>query len=107
MKSTFLKPLILSFCATALSSYLYADTFVKFRPKPKLQITPLDNFDKSLQREMQKYPKGTAFMVDARTGKIVATTPQRKQTPKPQVPKPPKKEKTPPYHINEEYIELL
>ncbi|EES89572.1 hypothetical protein [Helicobacter canadensis] len=107
MKSTFLKPLILSFCVGALSSYLYADTFVAFHPKPKLQIAALDNFDKSLQKEMQKYPKGTAFMVDARTGKIIATTPQNKPMPKAQAPKPPKKEKTPPYNMNEEYIELL
>lgn len=105
---------ILSLSITAL----YADNFVSPKPPKKhASISPLTPFDEALKREMQKYPKDSAFFIDGRTGKIISVNKLPKKLSKPALkPAPkhphkvaPKPKKAPkiPYEMQEERIELL
>ncbi|MBX7490331.1 hypothetical protein [Helicobacter turcicus] len=98
-----------------IGNTLYADTFVSPNPpsppKKQVSVTPLTPFDEALKREMQKYPKDSAFFVDGRTGKIISVNRLPKESPK-LAPKPthnPTPKPTPkiPYKMQEERIELL
>lgn len=57
-----------------ISNALYADTFVHLNLpiKKSVAISPLTPFDEALHKEMQKYPKNSAFFVDGKTGKILS-----------------------------------
>ncbi|WP_299547522.1 hypothetical protein [uncultured Helicobacter sp.] len=94
---------------------LCADTFVILKsPKKHAPISPLTPFDEALKREMQKYPKDSAFFVDGRTGKILSVNKLPKRVQKPLInssyktaPKPKKPAPKIPYEMQEERIELL
>lgn len=66
-----------SVCCTSalLLSNAYADNFVQVHPKPQHKIQPPTKMDRTIQNEIQKHPKNTAFIIDARTGKILSTVP--------------------------------
>lgn len=94
---------------------LYADTFVSSNPpspqKKYVPITPLTPFDEALRKEMQKYPRDSAFFVDGRTGKILSVNRLPKESPR-LAPKPtyeptPKPAPKIPYEMQEERIDLL
>lgn len=103
-----------SVCCTSalLLSNAYADNFVQVHPKPKQKIQPLTKIDRTIQNEIQKHPNNTAFIIDARTGKILSTVPLKnfntKKSPKiiPQK-TPQKNNKILPYKMKEERLELL
>ena len=103
-----------SVCCTSalLLSNAYADNFVQVHPKPQHKIQPPTKIDRTIQKEIQKHPKNTALIIDARTGKILSTVPLKnfntKKSPKiiPQK-TPPKNNKILPYKMKEEHLELL
>ena len=93
---------------------MFADTFVSPTSNPTQRyapITPLTPFDEALRREMQKYPKDSAFYVDGRTGKIISVNklPKVKSNPaqKPSTYKPAPRQPKMPYEMQEERIDLL
>lgn len=104
-----------SFSAFLLTQTVIADNFVQLKsPKKPAKITPLTPFDKALKKEMEKYPKDSAFFIDGRTGKIISINKIPKQKDikkitKKHPPKPPKQDtpKVVPYEIQEERIKLL
>ncbi|TLD85356.1 hypothetical protein LS70_002085 [Helicobacter sp. MIT 11-5569] len=101
------------------NSTLYADIFVTPKPSENKSYTytvvsPLTPFDETLKREMEKYPKDSAFFVDGRTGKIisVAKPPKTRPTTESQYKATPENLPAPirnaaPYEMQEERIELL
>ena len=111
---TILRVLSASILAFGIGTSAFADTFVSPSSKPTQRyapITPLTPFDEALRREMQKYPKDSAFYVDGRTGKIISVNklPKVKSTPaqKPSTYKPAPRQPKMPYEIQEERIDLL
>ncbi|MDE5603393.1 MAG: hypothetical protein K2I71_05690 [Helicobacter sp.] len=102
---------------------LRAENFLEVSPNkstPTLAIILTQN-DKDFIKEMQKYPKNTAFFIDGKTEKIISTNtllklPATQEDPisTPKKPKPTPKAKKPqksssyiPYQMQEERIELL
>ena len=87
-------------------------TSFKSIQNPNKKIQPLTKIDRTIQNEIQKHPNNTAFIIDARTGKILSTVPLKnfntKKSPKiiPQK-TPPKNNKILPYKMKEERLELL
>lgn len=115
---SFLKTFSLSLLVLGInSSLLHADTFISPKSSQKYtSISPLTPFDEALKKEMQKYPKNSAFFVDGRTGKILSVNklPNKKSITKststlPQkAPEEIKKSSSKiPYNMQEERIELL
>ncbi|MCI5968434.1 hypothetical protein [Helicobacter sp.] len=114
------KSLIACLIASLASTILYADNFVQTLPKASKNklVSLLTPFDEALKREMQKYPKDSAFFVDGRTGKIISVN-RLPKTPSKLAPKQTQKVKTKamnpttkpnpkiPYEMQEERIELL
>lgn len=108
---------------------LYADTFVYLNPpvKKSVVISSLTPFDEALHKEMQKYPRDSAFFVDGKTGKILSVNqlpskqslasspekqpPKTKPTASTKAQKPISKFQSAtsviPYEMQEERIELL
>ncbi|MDA3967328.1 MULTISPECIES: hypothetical protein [Helicobacter] len=95
---------------SVFSALLFADNFIQTTPKtPDMKVSPLTPEDKSFKTELSKYPKGTAFFIDGKTGRIIKTTKQalpsyKQQTKKP---KPATKPKKIPYEMQEERIQLM
>lgn len=109
-----LRLLSASILTFSLSTNIFADTFVSPTSNPTQRyapITPLTPFDEALRREMQKYPKDSAFYVDGRTGKIISVTklPKVKSAPAKyqSTYKPTPKQPKTPYKMQEERIDLL
>ncbi|TLD86021.1 hypothetical protein [Helicobacter sp. MIT 05-5294] len=120
MKSVF-RFLLIALCANTLAN---ADNFVQ-TTSPKTQsnvvvkVPPLTDFDRTLQEEMKKYPRGSMFFVDGKSGKVLSVdkAPNVKSSaPNPgkfypreadetQLPK--QSDKVVPYKIQEERIDLL
>ena len=104
---TILRVLSASILAFGIGTSAFADTFVSPSSKPTQRyapITPLTPFDEALRREMQKYPKDSAFYVDGRTGKIISVNklPKVKSTPaqKPSTYKPAPRQRKMPYEMH-------
>ncbi|MDD6055350.1 MAG: hypothetical protein SOW25_03090 [Helicobacter sp.] len=106
------KLLLASFIAFSFFNSAIADNFVQTSSAKKIaKISPLTPFDEALKKEMQKYPKDSAFFVDGRTGKIISVNKlpknlKQSQSSTPQV-KQPKSAETIPYKMQEERIYLL
>lgn len=105
--------LLTSICLIA--SLSMADNFIQTKPKdPKPQLPKLTKEDKAFKNEMSKYPKGTAFFINGKTGKIISAT--KNAIPKAKSNKPKqsktykrvkKSNETIPYNITEEKINIM
>ena len=98
---------------SVFGTLLFADNFVQIKPKkPDFKVSPLTPEDKKFKTELSKYPKGTAFFIDGKTGKIIKTTKQalptyKQQNTKKQKLAPKPKSQAIPYEMKEERIQLM
>ncbi len=115
-----LRLLAILLCANTLVN---ADNFVQATPPPTepkivVKVPPLSSFDETLQQEMKKYPQGSMFFVDGKTGKVLSVnqTPNIKSSAKnpgkfypreADAINPQKPSEIVPYKMQEEHLNLL